>query len=145
MGLQRDACSRGTAQGGGSWDRDTGRRFGSGWDQLRPDSEALREDSKPGQSRLGRRPVTPSGRATRPCLRPRRAVNTAVVRTGSRRTARRSSGLAPGVAAAWRITGRLSPAGLRLATSIAQSVAVRRSTASSGQRSSFSLACRAGK
>ena len=36
----RVARARNAAQGGGSWERDIGRRLGSGSDLLRPDSEA---------------------------------------------------------------------------------------------------------
>ena len=51
------------------------------------------EDPEPGKRGLGCQPVTPLGRATRPCLQAppvRRAVSSAAVRIGSRPTAWRS-------------------------------------------------------
>ena len=89
----RVARALNAARGGGSRERDTGRQPGSGSDSLRPDLEAGREVPEPGKRGLGGQPVTPLGRATRPCLQAppvRRAVSIAAVRIGSRPTAWRS-------------------------------------------------------
>ena len=76
-------------RGGGSWERDTGRRPGSGSDLLRPDSEAGREDPEPGKRGLGGQPVTPLARATQvPPVRRAVRVSTAAVRIGSLLTGR---------------------------------------------------------
>ena len=70
------------ARDGGSWERDTGCRLGSGSDQFRPDSEARRGELEQGKRGLGGQSVTPTGRSlTAPPVR--RAVSTAAVRTGS--------------------------------------------------------------
>ena len=58
------------ARGGGSRERDTGRRSGSGSDLLRPDLEAGWEVPEPGNRGLGGQPVTPLGRATLPATGP---------------------------------------------------------------------------
>ena len=64
----RVARARNAARGGGSGERDTGRRLGSGSDLLRTDSEAGCEDPETGKLGLGGQPVSPLGRATQPCL-----------------------------------------------------------------------------
>ena len=88
----RVARALNAARGGGSRERDTGRRPGSGLDLLRPDLEAVREVPEPGKRGLGGQPVThsaePPGQLQAPPVR--RAVSTAAVRIGSRLMAKRS-------------------------------------------------------
>ena len=88
----RVARALNAARGGGSRERDTGRRPGSGLDLLRPDLEAVLEVPEPGKRGLGGQPVThsaePPGQLQAPPVR--RAVSTAAVRIGSRLMAKRS-------------------------------------------------------
>ena len=120
-------------------------RLGSGSDQLRPDSEARRGNSEPGKRGLGCRPVTPGpGHSGEPAGRAHGHGSAAHWQAsgqhcrGPDRIAAHCEAEQTGVTAARRIAGRLSPAGLRLATSTTLTAAVR-----SGRRSRLSRACRA--
>ena len=92
------------------------------------DLEVRRGDPGPGKRGLGGQPVTPPGRATRPRLRPRRSgERSALPRSGQDRgSAHCEAEPWTGAMAARRTAGHLSPAGLRLATITALTVAVRR-------------------
>ena len=99
--------------------------------QSRPPSPGLpvgrkgvrRGDTEPGKRGLGCLPAPPLGRSSRPRSRPRRSgVRSALRRSGTDRGPIQCCGAHTGETAAQRIAGRLSPAGLRLATPIIMTV-----------------------
>ena len=87
-------------------------------DQLRPDSEARREDQEPGKRGLGGQPVAPPGRTARHRDGPADHASGQHCRGPDRIAARCEAERWTGTTAARRTAGRLSPVGLLLATSI---------------------------